>query len=168
MNKDNKNDSGEELKTEQTQPAKTELESEKAKVAAAIEEPTKPLTDRIASLEADIKAKDEELSSMKTQLSGFVSLAEEKDNAVTAYKTLVQKTNPLIPEEMITGVTVDDVNASLEKAHKVVSHIRTKVEEEITRNTVPAGAPGRTEPDISTMSTREKISYGLQKSRKGS
>jgi len=168
LNKDDKNDSGDELKTEPAQPVKTELEPEKAKVADVIEEATKPLTGRIASLEADVKAKDEELSSMKTQLSGFASLAEEKDNAVIAYKTLVQKTNPLIPEEMITGITVADVNASLEKAHKLVSHVRLKVEEEITRNTVPAGAPGRTEPDISTMSTREKISYGLQKSRKGS
>jgi DNA repair exonuclease SbcCD ATPase subunit len=173
------NNNGDVLSPEQVAQLQADLEAEKAKSAAAVEEATKPLTDRIATLEQDLQTKDvdlqaknEELTAVKTQLSekdtGFVSLTEERDGAITAYKELVQKTNPVIPADMITGTNIAEINASLEKANTLVTQIRTKLEENNNNNSVPAGAPGRTEPDISGMSTREKISYGLQKSKKQS
>jgi chromosome segregation ATPase len=174
---ENDNNSGDAVIREQVEQLQADLEAEKAKSAAAIEEATRPLTDRITLLEqdlktrnADLQARDEELTSVKAQLSekdtGFASLAAEKDTAVEAYKDLVRKTNPVIPADMITGASIADVNAALENATGLVNRIKAKVHENNADNSIPAGAPGRTEPDISTMSTREKISYGLQQSRK--
>ena len=40
------------------------------------------------------------------------------------------------------------------------------LEQQTQENSVPAGAPGRTPPDLSNMTTREKINYGLNQSRK--
>ena len=174
---DNDNNNGEAVIKEQMEQLKADLEAEKAKTATAIDEATKPLTDRITSLEqdleaktSDLQAKNEELTSVQAQLSekdtGFASLAAEKDSAVEAYKDLIRKTNPVIPADMITGTSIADINTSLENAANLVNQIKAKVDENNTNNSVPAGAPGRTEPDISAMSTREKISYGLQKSKK--
>jgi chromosome segregation ATPase len=176
---ENDNNNGDTVIREQVEQLQADLEAEKAKSAAAIEEATRPLTDRITSMEqdleaktADLKARDEELAAVKSQLSekdtGFASLAVEKDTAVEAYKDLIRKTNPLVPADMITGGSISDINTSLENAANLVNRIKANVEENNTNNSVPAGAPGRTEPDISTMSTREKISYGLQQSKKGS
>ena len=169
---ENDNNNGLVPTPEQVEQLTADLEAEKAKSATAIEEATRPLTDRITSLEQEITAKDEELNTVKVQLSekdtGFTSLAAEKDTAVEAYKDLIRKTNPLIPADMITGANITDINTSLENATSLVNQIKAKVDENNNNNSVPAGAPGRTEPDISAMSTREKISYGLQKSRKQS
>jgi DNA repair exonuclease SbcCD ATPase subunit len=138
------NNSGEELIAEQVEQLKAELEAEKAKAATAIEEATKPLTDRITSLEQDLQAKDEELTTTRTQLSeidkGLASLNEEKEGAITAYRELIQKSNPIIPADMINGTTVADINTSLEKANALVGRIRSKVEEDRSNNSVPAGA----------------------------
>ena len=169
---DNDNNNGSVPTPEQVEQLTADLEAEKAKSATAIEEATRPLTDRITSLEADMQAKDEELNTVKVQLSekdtGFTSLAAEKDTAVEAYKDLIRKTNPVIPADMITGAGIADINASLENANNLVNRIKAKVDENNADNSIPAGAPGRTELDISSMSTREKISYGLQQSKKSS
>jgi DNA repair exonuclease SbcCD ATPase subunit len=168
---ENENNNGSVL-LPQVEQLRADLEAEKVKAATAIEEATKPLTDRITSLEQDLQTKDVELTTTRTQLSekdtGFASLAADRDGAITAYKELVQKSNPVIPAEMITGASVTDINASLEKANALVNQIKAKVEADKTNNSIPAGAPGRTEPDITAMSTREKINYGLQKAKKGS
>jgi chromosome segregation ATPase len=174
---ENDNNNGDAVVREQVEQLQASLAEEKAKSAAAIEEATKPLTERITSLEqdleaktTDIQAKNEELNAVKAQLSekdtGFALLASEKDTAVEAYRDLILKTNPVIPADMITGTSIADVNASLENATGLVNRIKAKVDENKADNSIPAGAPGRTEPDISSMSTREKISYGLQQSRK--
>ena len=169
---DNDNNNGEAVIKEQKEQLKADLEAEKAKSADAVKEATKPLTERITSLEQDLRARDEELTLVKTQLSekdaDFASLALERDSAVEAYRDLVLKSNPVIPAEMLTGNNIAEINASLETADNLVSQIRSKVESTGNNNSVPAGAPGRTETDISAMSTREKISYGLQKSKKQS
>ena len=176
---ENDNNNGDAVIREQLEQLQADLEAEKAKSATAIEEATRPLTDRITSLEqqieaktTDLQARDEELTEVKSQLSerdtGFASLAVEKDNAVEAYRDLVRKTNPVIPADMIAGASIADINASLENANNLVNRIKAKVDENNADNSIPAGAPGRTEPDISAMSTREKISYGLQQSKKGS
>lgn len=133
-------------------------------------QPDAALTSRIASLEAELATKSGELEKSQTFLAekekGFASLAADRDSAVDAYRELVQKSNPLVPADMIGGSTIAEINASLEKASGLVTRIRTGIEKELNAQKVPTGSPGRTEPDTSAMTSKEKINYGLNRARK--
>jgi len=85
------------------------------------------------------------------------------DEAVTSYKKLVTKASPEVPEELIDGNSVTAVNRSLEQAKSLVSRVKQGLEAEIQATRVPAGAPQRTAPDLSSLSSREKIQYGVRR-----
>jgi hypothetical protein len=156
---------------------RSELDAEKTKAAdadnraaAMVSEASRPLQERIATLELEIKARDENMQKSKAALeeksSGFASLAVERDAAVRAYGELVKTTNPLVPGEMISGNSVSEINTALEKATGIVDKVRKSLELQTRSDRVPPGAPGRTEPDTGSMSSKEKITYGLERTRK--
>ena len=87
------------------------------------------------------------------------SLAE----AIVSYKKLVIENSPEVPEELIGGESVPAVNQSLEQARSLVSRVKQGLEAEIQATRVPAGAPQRTSPDLSALSPREKIQYGVRR-----
>ena len=160
---------------------KVELEAEKAKSQEAVvlhEKDTQELTDRVASLEADVAAKDTQIGELTTQAESqtqeLTTAKATLESAVGAYKDVVLKANPLIPTDMLQGLTIDEVNASLEKATALVGHIKEGLEKEgnvlqqkDNADKIPPGAPQRTGPDLSSMTTKEKINYGLREAQKG-
>ena len=156
---------------------KAELEAEKAKSQEAVvlhEKDKQELTDRVASLEADLASKGTQIGELTTQGESqtqelILALQKGKDeleSAVGAYKDVVLKANPLIPTDMLQGLTIDEVNTSLEKATGLVGQIKQGLEKEGNADKIPPGAPQRTGPDLSAMSTKEKINYGLDQARK--
>ena len=152
---------------------KVELEAEKAKSQEAVvlhEKDTQELTDRVASLEADVAAKDTQIGELTTQAESqtqeLTTAKATLESAVGAYKDVVLKANPLIPTDMIQGLTIDEVNTSLEKAAGLVGQIKEGLEKEGNAEKIPPGAPQRTGPDLSSMTTKEKINYGLDQARK--
>jgi hypothetical protein len=149
---------------------KADLETEKGKAASLVQEATKPLAERIASLEADLKVKGEEVEASRKVIvekdSNFASLSTQAGEAVKAYREQVLKINPLLPADMVAGVTVAEINASAEKAAALVESIKRGLQANDLTVKVPAGSPGRTPLDTSNMSTKEKITYGLEQSRK--
>jgi len=155
---------------EDYQALKAELEAEKAKSQEAITAATQELTGRVATLEADLEAKGTQITELTTQgESQTQELATAKstlESAVGAYKDVVLKANPLIPTDLIQGLTIDEVNASLEKATGLVGQIKEGLEKEGDAEKIPPGAPQRTGPDMSAMTTKEKINYGLDQARK--
>jgi hypothetical protein len=171
-------DSGEEeISHEAYESLKAELAAEKLKSgdaesrnAASVSEATRPLQERVAALELEIKSREESINKTRSALeeksSGFASLAVERDAAVKAYAELVKKTNPMVPGEMISGNNIGEINSSLEKASGIVDQVRKSIEAQSRGDRVPPGAPGRTEPDASAMSSKEKITYGLERTRR--
>ena len=151
---------------------KADLEAEKAKATELVSQATQPLKERIAALEADVQAKSEEAKGLKTAVAekdkGFASLTANYEAAVGAYRNQVLKANPLVPPEMVLGNSIADVDSAMEKAIALVGKIKEGVTQEIQQTTIPAGAPGRTPPDTSTMTTREKITQGIEKAKKKS
>ena len=149
---------------------KAELETAKTQVTTGVDQATLPLKERIASLEADIKAKGEDitknLATVAEKDKSFASLAANFESAVTAYKGQVLKANPLVPVELVAGATIPEIDASVVRATAIVTKIKDGIAQQNLTVTVPAGAPGRTEPDISGLSTREKITRGLEAKRK--
>jgi len=72
--------------------------------------------------------------------------------------------NPNIPEELLSGSSIVELANSLEKARTVVEKIKQNViasEAWQSRSRVPAGAPARTGIDIESLSSTDKIKYGL-------
>jgi len=139
----------------------TELEN---LVAQKDEELTKTNA-RLVELEQVVAGKDSEIASLqqtKDELEDRLTvLGNSLAEAVAGYKSMVVMANPEIVEELISGDTVESINDSLEKAKALVSKVRQGVEDEISLAKVPAGAPERTPPDLSTLSAREKIQYAI-------
>ena len=108
---------------------------------------------RISELEQVLVESEEKLKTTND------SLAE----AIVSYKKLVIENSPEVPEELIGGESVTAVNQSLEQARSLVSRVKQGLEAEIQATRVPAGAPQRTSPDLSALSPREKIQYGVRR-----
>ena len=158
---------------EQYNQLKDELETERAKVTEQVNAATQPLTERIASLEEQLRTAAQDAEQQKAAAEekdkGFASLSAQHDGAVTAYRDLVLKSNPLLPADMITGATIEEVNASVEKANGIIGQVREGLEQQkqqtTQQTTIPAGSPGRAPADLSNMTTREKINYGLDQAK---
>jgi hypothetical protein len=82
--------------------------------------------------------------------------------AITGYKLMLIKENPDILADLIRGESIEEIDRSLSQAKELTNRIRTKLEEKITAEKIPAGAPTRLPPDLDSLSSEEKIRYGLQ------
>lgn len=109
------------------------------------------LQGRIEQLEEDIASRDSELTALKESLTG----------AVAKYRAAVMTSAPGVPEELLKGETVEEIEASLELAQGIVAKVRQQFESDLVARSVPAGAPPRTPPDLSALPPREKIAYAL-------
>ena len=127
---------------------------------------------RVTELEGLVAQKDEELTEVNTQIleleqtvanldSEVVNLKQSLNEAVTSYKTMVVQANPDVPEEFISGDTIESIEGSLMEAKTLVGKVRQGLEAEIVSIKVPTGAPQRTLPDLSSLSPREKIQYAI-------
>ncbi len=120
---------------------------------------------RITELEQMIADRDSELATLKqTVAESDEALSNIKNSlaqAVASYRALVVQANPDIPDELITGDSIEAIDLSLENARALISRVKQGLEEEAARTRVPAGAPQRTLPDLSALSPREKIQYAI-------
>lgn len=145
---------------------KQELEAEQAKKDELLAEATKELKARIAALEQEIFIKDEDIEALKKSLELTKQELEGAKAAyafaVEDYKRLACEHNPIIPPEAVTGNTIDEVKASIQRANDLVAKVKTAIAEQAKEVVVPAGAPPRQEPDLSALSPKEKITYGVK------
>ena len=136
------------------------------------EKPEESEAFRTTELESLVAQKDEELTKANariTELEQTVTESEEKlkamsnslDEAVASYKVTVVEANPEVPEELISGDTIESINESLSQAKTMISRVRQGLEAEIQATKIPVGAPQRTPPDLSALSPREKIQYAI-------
>jgi hypothetical protein len=98
------------------------------------------------------------ITELKQALTGSNAALTE---AVNGYRALILQANPGMPEELVGGDTIVAINESLAKAKSLTGRLRQTVEKEIARSRVPIGAPGRQTADLSALSPREKINYGI-------
>lgn len=151
-----------------------QVEAEKARAREAVAQATQPLNERITELEGGLQSKDEEITTLKTEGEtkdgSLTQLQASLDGAVAEYRALVVSSNPLFSGELIQGSSIDEVKASVERANGIVSKVKTGLESQAqtlaSLTTIPAGAPVGTPVDLSALSSREKITRGLQEARK--
>ena len=136
----------------------------------AVAQATSQLNQDIASLTASLNERTSELSTLKTNIeqgnTQIASLRQSRDEAVGKYKASLTAINPLIPQEMITGDTIEAIDTSLELARGLVQKIQDGLDVQRESETVPIGSPPRTGPITQDMSSRQKITYGLGQSQK--
>jgi len=126
--------------------------------AAGKEAEITSLKQEVAGKETEINSRKQTGQEMQTRLT---SLNDSLSKAVASYKAVVMWANPEVIEELISGDTIQSIDESVSKAKELVSKVRRGVESEISLTKVPAGAPERTMPDLSTLSPREKIQYAI-------
>lgn len=127
---------------------------------------------RVAELEGLVAEKDEALSEAGARIAELErAVAESSDKldevkasleqAISSYKALIVQSNLDVPEELMAGDSIEAINDSLASARELIGKVRSGIEAEISSAKVPAGAPQRAPVDLSALSPREKIQYGI-------
>lgn len=171
----------EEIKALQTEleTAKALLETAKTELQVSKDSFTEKET-AYTELEQSVTGKDEEIATLKQTAStveadkatmaltikaetqqAVKDLTDSFNQAVAAYKLAVSNANPAVPVHLITGDTIEAVDASLVSATALVTQVRSTIEAEIAAGKVPVGTPPRTAPDLSALSPRDKIAHAV-------
>ena len=137
---------------------KAQLEEEK-KAKAAAEASLAEKEARIAELEASLSEVKQTADSLRAE---GVAISEARDQAVAKYLDAVRLANPAIPQDIIAGDTIEDIDASLAKATSIAESVRASLEARAKETKVPAGAPTRAEISVEGLTPREKIAAGIQ------
>jgi hypothetical protein len=138
---------------------KAQLEEEKK--AKAVAEASLPEKDaRIAELEASLSEAQQSAESLRAE---GVAISEAHAQAVAKYLDVVRLANPTIPQAIIVGETIEEIDASVEKVKAIASAVKANLEAQAKEAKVPAGAPARGEISLEGLSPREKIAAGIQK-----
>ncbi|MBI2855418.1 MAG: hypothetical protein HYX93_01050 [Chloroflexi bacterium] len=103
-------------------------------------------------VEGFLRERDEELAAARAQL----------EQAVALYHSALLASEPDIPEELVKGATVTEIDASLAQARQMVERVRSQLEAQASQERVPLGAPARSAPNLSVLSPQEKILLGLR------
>jgi len=121
-----------------------------------------PLQDKgkITKLET---ALSEARQSLEARTGDCDRLKAALDGAVNAYRKLAVSTSPLYSDDIISGNSVEEIDASLKKVNSLMKKMRSSLEAELKDLIIPAGAPERSAPDLSGLSPRDKIKQGLEK-----
>jgi YbbR domain-containing protein len=136
---------------------KAQLDDEK-KAKAAAEAALATRDARIAVLETELSEAKTNLALTTDQLTDSVKLA---DQAVSRYLDVVKLANPAIPGDVITGASIEEIDASLAKASSIATAVKANLEAQAKQAKVPAGAPTRGEIPLEGLSPREKIAAGI-------
>ena len=116
------------------------------------------LEGQVAELEERVQGQEAQRQETESQLSAF---QEQLTQAVDRYRSSLLASAPEVPEGLVQGNTVEEVDASFGQANELTQRIRDRVEASMARERVPTGSPTRTGADLSSLSSREKIAHAL-------
>jgi uncharacterized coiled-coil protein SlyX len=145
-------------KNQEKEPEGGELEARLAERSSRISE----LEQALAERDDQINTLKQSIAEMETQLT---ELKDGQSQAIASYRALVLSANPDLPEELITGDSVEEIDKSLAGAKVLIDRVRQRLETEIAGAKIPAGAPLRTPADLSALSPQEKIQYAMGERR---
>ncbi|MGB6873350.1 MAG: hypothetical protein WBE46_04320 [Dehalococcoidia bacterium] len=151
--------------TQNTAPAPEDLEAIKAqleeekKAKAAAEASLAEKDARIAELEASLS---EATKGSEATAAELASTKEANALAIVKYLDAVRAANSTIPQDIIAGDTIENIDASVEKALSIANAVKANLEAQAKEAKVPAGAPTRGEISLEGLTPREKIAAGIQ------
>jgi hypothetical protein len=127
--------------------------------SGALEAGAADLQRRLDAALQDVVARD---ATIATQESAIIAAADQARNDAGRYRDAVLAREPGLPADLVRGDTVDAIESSLIAARQTVAQVRQHLEQQAQAIRVPAGAPVRAAPDLSGLSSAEKIRLGLQ------
>ena len=144
---------------------KAQLEEEKT-ARAALEETLAGKDERIAELEKDfgeaVTLGADKTKELEASVVELAALKDDRDSALGHYLDMAKAANPNVPEAIIAGATIAEIDASIEKGKTIVESVRAAMESEAAKTKVPAGAPTRGAINTEGLTAREKIAAGIQ------
>jgi hypothetical protein len=136
---------------------KAQLEEEKKAVADA-QALLNQRDTRIAELESALSEAEKGSEAAAAELS---QVKEGHTKAVSKYLEAARALNSTIPPDVISGNTIEEIDASLAKARTIAESVKKVLEAQAKEAKVPAGAPTRGEISLEGLSPREKIAAGV-------
>lgn len=131
------------------------------------EEQVQPAEEETGELEqgvAQAEGESEKIATKEEELEGEVAaLKQQLSSAAQRYRALILAGASEVPEELVKGETLEEVDASFTAAQEMVARVRRQLEAKAQAERVPAGAPSRTPPDFGGLSPIEKIAYALSR-----
>jgi len=160
--------------TEDKAAIEAELMAEAIRNDKLVEEATAPLRQQIGQLEQELASKTADIEALKAERQ---ATSDELAGATAAYlfavedyRQLAAQANPFVTLDLLEGGTIEAIKGSMARANALVSKVKESMQQQAQAfaqlANVPAGAPGRTEPDMSALSPAEKIAYGLEQAKK--
>jgi chromosome segregation ATPase len=137
---------------------KAELDEEKKAIAAA----QTAITDRdkrITELQASVSVVQQ---AGETALAELTQSKQAYTKAVAKYLDMTKAANPTIPPDVITGATIEEIDATVAKALSIATAVKASLEAQAKQAKVPAGAPPRGEISLEGLSPKEKIAAGIK------
>jgi chromosome segregation ATPase len=164
----------------QEQLGEARAEVERLQVAAAdsearamqLEEVNGEMRGRLETVEGELAAERHRLDELDGQLAGAqtgLAAAQQETQELHArlqaaagkYREVLLAAAPELPEEMVAGDSIEELEAAAERARQTVRQVRDRMESQAQVGRVPAGSPPRGAPDFSALSPIEKIRLGL-------
>jgi len=143
--------------TQNTAPTPEDLEA----IKAQLEEEKKAK----AAAEASLAEKDARIAELQAEGEALraegVAISEANAQAVAKYLDVVRAANSTIPQDIIAGDTIENIDASVEKALSIANAVKANLEAQAKEAKVPAGAPTRGEISLEGLTPREKIAAGI-------
>jgi chromosome segregation ATPase len=164
----------------QEQLGEARAEVERLQVAAAdaearavhLEEMNGEMRGRLETVEGELASERQRIDELDGQLAGAqtgLAAAQQETQELHArlqvaagkYREVLLAATPELPEEMVAGDSIEEVEAAAERARQTVRQVRDRMESQAQVGRVPAGSPPRGAPDFSALSPIEKIRLGL-------
>ena len=147
--------------TQQTQQTletiRAQLEEEQ-KAKSALEEAMAAKDARLAELETALSEAKQGSEASATELT---AVKAARDEAVSKYLGMAKASNSQVPGDMISGETIEEIDASVEKGKGLVAAVKKTLGSEAAAAKVPAGAPTRGE-STEGMTNKEMIAAGIK------
>lgn len=155
---------------EELEAARTELErlqvtaADREAQAAHLESQLSEARSELELARAEAEGRSKELD----EVAGRAQTLEERVRAsAERYRALALEHSPELPEELVAGESVEEIEAALERARETVSKVRGHIESQAQAGRVPVGAPARSGPELSGLTTEQKIRFGLEHRQAG-
>lgn len=125
------------------------------------------LRDQLQASRAEVDTARSEAQSQAEalgQLRESMAAAEAQGReAVQRYREVVLEREPQLPADLVAGDSIGELDMAVDRARQTVAQVRQHLEQQAQALRVPAGAPARGSPDLSELSSAEKIRLGLSK-----
>jgi chromosome segregation ATPase len=118
--------------------------------------------EELSNARGDAEAQAGELMELRERAAGLESAVRE---SAERYRALAIERSSELPEELIGGETIDEIDEAIARARETVSKVRGHLETHAQATRVPVGAPARSAVDVSSLSAEEKIARGIQQRR---